>query len=351
MEKFIWSFANSIFKDYNVDDDQVLNDCFEYDWKCSKIPNLLKDPKDLENTKTFLREKYKIIRESYKTLSAYSTSEIPCIGSNSIIELLSLCNIFDNLYGISDFGVNWNSCIVPTVKNQVFNPANALVRYEFLEIIVRVAYDRYYRTKTFNTVFDSVKTLFTDFLETKLKDYCSDSWRTEKYFNETIDITLKAHKPIFDSIFKKFSGRKAIPGQKAFVSLEEFREFCTNAGLLNDFFSTREIDACFNQAMMTQTDEIFKKRHTEMNYLEFLEAVCRACDLAGVQKYDEEEGAKKENLTLQQKIENAARLFLKLCPMYLQESFVFPNQLSYEKMMYKPKGRPNRAPTMIQQMK
>ena len=88
-----------------------------------------------------------------------------------------------------------------------------------------------------------------------------------------------------------------------------------------------------------------------MNYLEFLEAVCRACDLAGVQKYDEEEGAKKENLTLQQKIENAARLFLKLCPMYLQESFVFPNQLSYEKMMYKPKGRPNRAPTMIQQMK
>ena len=66
----------------------------------------MKDIKDVETTKNLLRDNYRSLREAYKTLSSYSGSEIPCVGSNTIIELLGQCNLFDNLYGISDFGVN-----------------------------------------------------------------------------------------------------------------------------------------------------------------------------------------------------------------------------------------------------
>lgn len=41
--------------------------------------------------------------------------------------------------------MNWNATITPKVKGQVYNPGSALVRYEFMEILVRVAHDKYIR--------------------------------------------------------------------------------------------------------------------------------------------------------------------------------------------------------------
>lgn len=334
MEKIPWSISLSLFKDYRTDDESVLNDCFEFDWKHCRIPNLIKDPKDLESTKEYLRSNYRVFRESYKTLSSYSGSEIPCVGSNTFVELLTQSNVFDNLYAISDFGVNWNSSMVPSIKNQLYNPGSSLVRYEYLEIITRVAYDRYIRTKSTNALYEAIQSLMTDHLLPKLQSLCTDKWRTE-YLTETTDVTLKCHKPIFDALYKKYSGKKALPGQKPFMSLEEFRDLCNSSGLVNDSFSTREIDTCFTVSMMTQVDELYKKKHTEMSYVEFLEAICRACDIS----YSQDSNLQSGKITLQNKIENAANLLLKLCPSYLQENFVFPNAKNYEKLMFRPKGK------------
>ena len=346
MEKIPWSISVSLFKDYKQDDDLLLTDCFDFDWAHSKIPNLIKDLNDLERTRSLLRKHYKVLRESYKTISAYSGSEIPCIGNNTFIELLGQSSVFDQQYGVNDFGVNWNTAVVPKIKHQVYNPANALVRYEFMEMIVRVAFDRYIRTKNTQYLHEAVESLLTDHMLPRLKELCSDSWRTEKYLCESVDVTLKAHKQIFDCVYKKFSGRKALPGQRPFMSLEEFRDLCTIAGLVNDNFSTREIDVCFAQAMMTQVDEIFKKRHIEMSYIEFLEAICRACELAGITKQNNELVGAYQTLTLQNKIENAASLLLKLCSLGVQENFSFPTSKTYEKMMFKPKGLIHRMTSM-----
>lgn len=347
MEKIPWSIPISLFKDYKIDDEDLLNECFEFDWKHCRIPNLIKDPKELELTKSYLREIYQTIKESFKTLSAYSGSEVPCIGSNAFIELLGQCNIFDNLYAISDFGVNWNSAVVQTMKGMTYNPANALVRYEFMELIVRVGYDRYIRTKTLNSANEAVCKIFNDHLLPKLTTLCAYKWRTEEYMCEIVDVVLKSHKPMLDSIYKKYSGRKALPGQKPFVSLKEFRDLCQVAGLVNDFFSTREIDWCYFQAMMTQVDELYKKRHLEMSYTEFLEALCRACNLASVNPITGDQlELQPHNMTLQNKIENAAHLLIKVCPQSVQETFVFPTTQTYEKLMYRPKGVARKLTTM-----
>lgn len=346
MEKIPWSIPVSLFKDYRLDDDHLLNECFEFDWKHCKIPNMVKDPQDLENLKALLKANYQVIKESFKTLSAYSGSEIPCIGSNAFIELLGQCNIFDNFYAISDFGVNWNSVIVQAIKGQTYNPANALVRFEFMELIVRVAYDRYIRTKYMTSVCEAATKILNDYLITKLTSLCAFQWRGQEYMCEIVDVVLKSHKPILDNIFKKYSGRKTLPGQRPFVSLEEFRDLCQNAGLVNDSFSTREIDWCYFQAMMTQVDELYKKRHMEMNYTEFLEALCRACNLASVSlNIGDSLVMEPQAMTLQNKIENAAHLLIKVCSQSVQESFVFPTTQTYEKLMFRPKGIMRRLTT------
>jgi len=58
-EKTPWDFKKSVFKDYIPDNEIILSRCFEYDWNNSKIPKIVKDEKELEQVKIFLRSIYK----------------------------------------------------------------------------------------------------------------------------------------------------------------------------------------------------------------------------------------------------------------------------------------------------
>lgn len=39
-----WDLSKSVFKDYRPDTHQLLMDCFDYDWKISKIAKFVKEP-------------------------------------------------------------------------------------------------------------------------------------------------------------------------------------------------------------------------------------------------------------------------------------------------------------------
>ena len=54
-----------------------------------------------------------------------------------------------------------------------------------------------------------------------------------------------------DGIYKRYSGAKSKPGQKAFMSLEEFETLVEDAGFVNDNLVQRDIDICYNLAMIT----------------------------------------------------------------------------------------------------
>jgi len=164
LERIPWSIPISLFKDYKFDDENLLNDCFEFDWRYSRLPNFIKNQGDQDKVKEILRSHYKHIRETYKYLSAFSGSDMFSIGSNVLTDFLNQCLILDSNYAVSDLGVNWNSCIVPKEKGQLYNPGSALVRYEFMEILVRVANDRYIRNKICTTVSESIQKLLDEHL-------------------------------------------------------------------------------------------------------------------------------------------------------------------------------------------
>lgn len=37
-----WSIFNSVFKDYKPDNQALLDECFEFDWSCSKLEKIIK---------------------------------------------------------------------------------------------------------------------------------------------------------------------------------------------------------------------------------------------------------------------------------------------------------------------
>jgi hypothetical protein len=197
-----------------------------------------------------------------------------------------------------------------------------MVRYKFMEVLVRIALDKYVRRKKAANVAEALDRV----LELVLPVYCqydTEEWRWGKYLCEDVDLTLKQFRPILDYVYKRFCGRKAKPHQKPFMSKEEWSDLCTYSGLINDSFPARETDLVFSLAMSIRIDELTESKHMEMTFVEFLEALGRACDKASKPPANTPAGATSsealQGQALHVKIRNAIPALLKLCPKSLHD--------------------------------
>ncbi len=91
---------------------------------------------------------------------------------------------------------------------------------------------------------------------------------------------MKAFKPLLTFIYERYGGTHKKPGEKTFMTVDEFENFINETKLCNDLLFQRDICVCFNLSMMTQVNEITKNRHLRATFLEFLEALARAVDKA-----------------------------------------------------------------------
>ena len=84
--------------------------------------------------------------------------------------------------------------------------------------------------------------------------------------------------PALKLLFKQNSGKYSFGGQAPFMSLDEFQELIVNSNVCSDSFGTREIRIHFNLAKMTEINEVDFKKHTEMSFIEFIEALGRVAE-------------------------------------------------------------------------
>ncbi|CAG9334034.1 unnamed protein product [Blepharisma stoltei] len=293
--KYLWKIeTSSIFKDIAPETEEFIDKCFDFDWGFTKIDTFFKSTEDMESCKRLLRRYYPLIRNTYKILSAISGNEIFSMGINAFFDFLNQCGTFDSYYSAADVGVNWNATLSSKIKNQTYNPGNALIRYEFLEVLARVAYDKFFKSKLAKTVTEAVEKLLKNEFEPLMKNYMAgDGWR-KKLLTEECENIVKLYKPCLEQLFEKFSKKKTLPGQAPFVSIEEFRELCILGGFQTGSLMIRDFDVSYAYSMRPQIDEVYNKKHMEMNFAEFVEAIARVADLANLQIAHNEELAKKD---------------------------------------------------------
>ncbi len=242
-------------------------------------------------------------------------------------EIINRCGLIDSLFGLSDLDLVLTNTNYNENRNNPLNPSNAIVRFEFIEAIVRIANDKYVRSKNYaakqtSSILEALDWTVERFLSV-LSAYNSEEWRWGRYICEDVDLVYKAYKPVLDLIYSRFSGRKAAPGQKPFMSREEWSDLCSQTGLINDSFPAREVDLTYCLAMSLRQDEMRDYKHMEMTFVEFLEALGRACDKASLPPPGKEGKMTAEAMLaqpLKSKIENAMPAFLKLCPKVVQEA-------------------------------
>lgn len=141
------------------------------------------------------------------------------------------------------------------------NPDRQLIRYQFLEVLVRLAITKYYKTKVCPTHEEAVFKLFEEHILPYFRKFNSNDFKWIKLWNEQCDIVIRANLRTLQEIYFRYYGKEALPGEPKFISMNEFIDLITRSGVIDDNFGAREIGIIYNLSMMTQVDEINKERH------------------------------------------------------------------------------------------
>ncbi|CAD8122767.1 unnamed protein product [Paramecium sonneborni] len=278
-----WSYEISIFKNYQPDNEELIDECFEYDFQSSKINRIVRDPNELLEVKELLREYYPSIFASYKFYaSTLIGSSIPCISSNAFFDFIGQTTVMNDKFRPGDIDLNFIS--TSNIKDIQYPNVyeKALIRYQFMEVLVRIALDKYTRTGICKSMKLSVLKLFEDDLvRLRLQEVDrAQDWRDIRFWNEQCDLLIKDRLPMLKLLFKFTS--KLNSKQKfykhTYVQFKDFRDLLLKCDLYCDTFVERDAYIAYLLSMQTQVDELYSLRHFQMELYEFIEALCRCAE-------------------------------------------------------------------------
>jgi hypothetical protein len=81
-------------------------------------------------------------------------------------------------------------------------------------------------------------------------------------------------------LFDNYSGKYSKPGCPKAISIEEFISLFVDSGVLiiEQSIGNAELGAQYNMSMQTQINELEGDRHLQMQFDEFIEAICRVVE-------------------------------------------------------------------------
>ena len=275
--------------------------------------------------------------ETYKNLSAYLGWKIWQIGQNQITEFAQSCtDLLDSKYLINDVLVK-----VTEVKSNIIdkqerkknaNIPDNIIRHQFMMLLVRIAKDKYFRTKQINSIPESVKYAFEHNYNSYINQFDNHKWRKERYYIEEVDNILKAHIPIFDALFYSYSPQQIMGRKDSFwMTLDSFSSICSS--LMDSDFPVKDVPVIFSVSMRLTSDEINSDKHYNMIFPEFLEAICRFIDKLSPIPNNEDSNSwdmkKRQSQPLYIKIETMLPRLLKLLSVQyknIRDKFIFPKK-------------------------
>jgi hypothetical protein len=291
-----WSIERSQFANYVWDSNvrimqEVLNNCFEFDWQNSKIHRMIKSTTIRDQIKEVVRPYYKYMYElyrkkTYKFYAAIGTNgNIFSINLALLTEIIQKCEVFDKNFKISDLDLSLKASKFSLTS---VNTAYGIVRHEFLEFLIRIALDKYFRSGICKTEEESIVTFFDRNFMRNIKIYDQDKWRWDRLFTHEAEDVLKENRDVLQTVFELNSGKKSKPGEKKFMLIEDFIGLCQFHGILNEVFNLRQATICFHMALMTHVDEINSQAYMQAGKAEFIEAIARVADFLNAEDPEKE---------------------------------------------------------------
>ncbi|KAH8088855.1 hypothetical protein JL720_6823 [Aureococcus anophagefferens] len=211
--------------------------------------------------------------------SAFSISE------NNFNRFVSDCAIADDSTACtaSECSKIFIVCNFETDKTSAANEVNddrALMRYEFMECLVRMAVARF--RHEINDVSECLDRLFDEVILPNIDPSAvldPDIFRRDKFYFQAVDDAFKPHAKYLKLVYMKYSLLNPVAG-KAKFGLVEWDALIKDCKLISDDLTSREMRLAFWWSRMVVIDEVKQRaKFMTLTWVEFLEALGRMAEM------------------------------------------------------------------------
>ena len=199
-----------------------------------------------------------------------SQSNYPNANWLEFVDFIRDCEILDEKVNMSSIDRHFIATNVE-IEQIEENPDRALCRYEFFEILVRIAGQKYKETKIVSTYAQAFEKLITELVIPK---YCAIPWQDfrEEYLwkNREVNLTLDVNSEGLQKIFNKYIDKKT-----KIMSYQSAIDIMVKDSIARVSF--REATFAYGMSKMSVIYEMAKGPNPfkKMIYVEFLEYICR----------------------------------------------------------------------------
>lgn len=173
--------------------------------------------------------------------------------------------------------------------NQVNNPDKNLIRFEFIELLVRIAGAKF-RERVCKTWTDSFEKLWEENVLPITEMHTWQGFRDEQLYTVEVNDVLHANDELIRQVYQKYFTLN----QKFMTQDDALDLFCSESEC---YLSTKEALYCYGMCKMTNPHENdHPEKYAKLQYVEFLEMIGRVAE----HKY---RGSEQEPLPLAEKIE------------------------------------------------
>lgn len=221
------------------------------------MPNLesiIKDPEERSRIKEHCAENYKYIRHAYKQCAGEDIiNSFAAVGSGTFTRLMQNCGDYIDMKVIKTSDLDIAKSTVkgkdgnrPSHKNI---PLDKLIRYNFLEIFIRLSKDRFIKTGQAADYGEAVDLQFQKYLIPYFGPLDSHIWRKKVLWTEENDLAIKRQYKTLMKLFDKYTSSNRA---KRFMSADEFLNMLNESSIFgSDYFGRSEVFPLWNLSIMT----------------------------------------------------------------------------------------------------
>tara|TARA_B110000285_G_scaffold223005_1_gene277916 strand:+ start:112 stop:651 length:540 start_codon:yes stop_codon:yes gene_type:complete len=146
----------SVFGKWKKDDNLTYKRCFEHDVKYWKMPKVIKDRNERERLYTVIQKRMPQLKAQFIYMA--SRSLYPAISLNEWSSFVRKANIIDK--NCTSQMIDSHFVVVNfEAEDQGENPDKALIRFEFIELLVRIARDKYLKSRICDNIIEAFEML------------------------------------------------------------------------------------------------------------------------------------------------------------------------------------------------
>ena len=244
---------------------------FKKDISKWKVQRFIKSETEYDNVYKIVEEYVVYLKTVYIVL--ISNSNFPAITWNDFISFVNSWKLLDDYLSLS--AVDRLFIATKSGGTQDLNnfPERDLSRFEFYEIIVRMAACKYKDSGRWKTYALAVKTLIEDDLMTQFSIDKWEHWREKELWTLEINDILYANSEALKKIHKSF----LLPNKRYMDLNDAIDLLIRRTGL---FQAEKEIIHCFGMWKITVVNEILnRKDYNSLSLVEFYEFIPRIAEV------------------------------------------------------------------------